>query len=58
MQVEINKKEVRPQIDDTMSLSAFLQRYTTEGGGYMVEDVKPQMQGKLTAATRSGASSG
>ncbi|KAI0233047.1 hypothetical protein LSAT2_016683 [Lamellibrachia satsuma] len=48
VQVETNKKEVRPQIDDTMSLSTFLQRYTTEGGGYMVEDVKPQMQVDLS----------
>ena len=58
MRVETRLKETRPQNEDTMPLSAYLQRYTTGGGGYMVQDVIPQMQGKLTAATRSGASSG
>ena len=52
MRVETNMMETRPHKDDTMPLSAFLQKYRT--GGYMVQDVMPQMQGKLTAATSSG----
>ncbi|KAI0242746.1 Lysine-specific demethylase JMJ30 [Lamellibrachia satsuma] len=48
VRVETRLKETRPQNEDTMPLSAYLQRYTTGGGGYMVQDVIPQMQADLS----------